>query len=127
MVAHVIVRVRALSRHASSPMIPSARLKKLFLARTFERSSPPHEMALREAWTTAAPGRLSPAEQCKLWALRQVLRMQEEDDEQYDWMASQVTVMGGGHPGRQSVRELFRRVDAAGDSWYPGVSSGKTR
>ena len=39
----------------------------------------PHEMALREAWTTAAPGRLSPAEQCKLWALRQVLRMQEED------------------------------------------------
>ena len=106
-------------------MIPSARLKKLFLVRTFERSSPPHEMALREAWTTAAPGRLSPAEQCKLWALRQVLRMQGEDDEQYDWMASQVTVMGGGHPGRQSVRDFFKRVDAAGDSWYPGVSLGK--
>ena len=74
-------------------------------------------MALRDAWTAAAPGRLAPQEQCKLWALRQVLRKQGEYDGQYEWMASQVTVVGGGHPGRCSVRELFLRVDAAGEHW----------
>ena len=82
-------------------------------------------MALRDAWTEAANGRLSPREQCKLWALRQVLRKQGEHDEQYEWMASQVTVAGGGHPGRQSVREFFKRVDGAGDAWFPGYNSGK--
>ena len=82
-------------------------------------------MALREVWTKAAKGRLTPQEQCKLWALRQVMRKQGEDDNQYEWMALQVTVVGGGHPNRQSVREFFQRVDAAGQEWYPGYTQGQ--
>ena len=91
--------------------------------------SPPRSilptLLLREAWTAAAPGRLAPQEQCKLWALRQVLRKQGEDDDQYEWMASQVIVVGGGHPERGSVRDFFLRVDAAGEHWYPGFTTGK--
>ena len=82
-------------------------------------------MALRNAWTTAPHGRLTPKEQCKLWALREVLRKQGEAEDQYEWMASQVTVVGGGCPGRQSVREFFQRVDAAGVEWFPGYTDGR--
>ena len=90
-------------------------------------------MTLHEIWTTAAEGRMSPKEQCKLWALRQVLRKQGEDDTQYEWMASQVMLARGSqrkkkvarHPGREAVRQFFERVDAAGDDWYPGYSAGQ--
>ncbi len=85
------------------------------------------DMTLREMWTHAAPNRMAPKEQCKLWALRQVIRKNEENDKQYDWMASQVTVVGGGHPGRDAVRQFFERVDAAGQGWYPGYCAGKKR
>ena len=54
---------------------------------------------------------MSPKEQCKLWALRQVLRKQKEDEKQYAWMASQVTLADGEHPGRDAVRQFFERVD----------------
>ena len=64
-------------------------------------------MALREAWTRAAEGRMSPSEQCKLWALREVLREQQQSDTQWEWMASRVQVVGGGNPARQSVQEFF--------------------
>ena len=90
-------------------------------------------MTLQELWTRAAPDRMPPKEQCKLWALRQVLRKLSEDDDQYEWMASQVTVVGGGksgqggHPGREAVRQFFQRVDAAGTDWYPGYSSGQRK
>ena len=53
-------------------------------------------MALKAAWTHAANGRMPPIEQAKLWALREVLRKQDEDIDQYTWMASQVRVHGGG-------------------------------
>ena len=82
-------------------------------------------MLLRDVWTVAAEGRLSPREQCKLWALRQVLRLLDKDDAQYEWMSSQVLVEGGTHPSREAVRTFFRRVDSAGQSWYPGYTAGK--
>ena len=52
-------------------------------------------MALRKVWTKAAKGRLSPKEQCKLWALRQVLQLLGKDEAQYDWGSKQVLVEGG--------------------------------
>ena len=61
-------------------------------------------MLLRDIWTVAAGGRLSPREQCKLWALRQVLQLLGMDEAQYDWMSKQVFVEGGPHPSREAVR-----------------------
>ena len=65
-------------------------------------------------------------EQAKLWALRTVLRKQCEDDDQFQWMADEVHVVGGGHPTRQSVREFFARVDEDAAGWYPGRATKKT-
>ena len=82
-------------------------------------------MALREAWTRAAADRLPPKEQAKLWGLREALRKLNAKDTQYAWMASKVRVNGQGnrHPGRQSVREFFERVDKDPEGWYPGSRS----
>ena len=82
-------------------------------------------MLLRDIWTVAAEGRLSPREQCKLWALRQVLQLLGKDEAQYDWMSKQVLVEGGAHPSREAVRQFFQRVDSAGQGWYPGYTAGK--
>ena len=83
-------------------------------------------MALHTVWTTAAKGRMPPMEQAKLWALRAVLRKQCEEDDQFQWMAEQVHVVGGGHPTRQSVRDFFERVDEDEAAWYPGRATKKT-
>ena len=54
-------------------------------------------MLLRDIWTVAAEGRLSPREQRKLWALRHVLQLLGKDETQYDWLSKQVLVEGGTH------------------------------
>ena len=82
-------------------------------------------MSLRQLWTSAAKGRMAPKEQCKLWALREVLRAQGADSTQFEWMSQQVTVVGGGSPGRDAVRRFFQRVDDAGDDWHPGYTAGR--
>lgn len=82
-------------------------------------------MSLRQLWASAATGRMTPKEQCKLWALREVLRAQGADTTQFEWMSQQVTVVGGGSPGRDAVRRFFQRVDAAGDDWHPGYTAGR--
>ena len=76
-------------------------------------------MALAHAWLHGKRGSMAPIEQAKLWALRVVLRKQGEDEEQFAWMASQVQLVGGGHPGRNAVRMFFERVDAD-EAWHPG-------
>ena len=54
-----------------------------------------------------------------------------QDDSQYQWMAQQVFVNGPDnalsdtHPGRQSVREFFQRVDSDFQGWYPGRAFGE--
>ena len=92
-----------------------------------QRAPPlPFRMALKAAWSAAADGRMAPSEQAKLWALREVLKKQGEDPEQYTWMASQVYLAGhgcatgGGHPGGSRVRKFFAQVDALRGEWYPG-------
>ena len=71
------------------------------------------------AWISGPKGRLAPAEQAKLWALRKVLQKEGGASDQYQWMASQVSLLGGGHPTRQAVAQFFARVDAD-KKWYPG-------
>ena len=76
-------------------------------------------MALAAAWTQGTEGTMAPIEQAKLWGLREALRKMGEDTTQYAWMASQVRVVGGGHPSRQAVDKFFARVDADTE-WHPG-------
>ena len=83
-------------------------------------------MALQAQWTHAPHGRLPPKEQAKLWALREVLRKQGEDCNQFQWMSTQVHVKGGGSPCREAVRRFFERVDEDPAGWYPGRSEGKS-
>ena len=82
-------------------------------------------MSLKQLWTSASDMRMPLKEQCKLWALREVLRMQGEDDTRYGWMATKVLLGNGKNPGRNAVRTFFRRVDKAGHAWYPGHYTGK--
>ena len=83
-------------------------------------------MALQAQWTHAPDGRLPPKEQAKLWALREVLRKQGEDCNQFQWMSTQVHVKGGGSPCREAVRRFFERVDEDPAGWYPGRSEDKS-
>ena len=80
-------------------------------------------MALAHAWTHEAVGRLAPVEQAKLWALREVLRKQGEEDTQYQWMSTKVKLVGGVHPEREAVRQFFQRVNKDAN-WHPGKSAG---
>ena len=76
-------------------------------------------MSLADQWLRAQNGYLPAIEQAKLWALRAVMRKMGEDVTQYQWMAAQVRLVGGGHPTRQAVHKFFTRVDGDPD-WYPG-------
>ena len=68
---------------------------------------------MSSADTSKAPhGKLPPSEQCKLWALREVLNKEGEDTAQYEWMSQQVQVKGGDSPGREAVRASSRDVQA---------------
>ena len=69
-------------------------------------------MALAHAWTSAAYGRMPASEQAKLWGLREALKKIGRNTQQWQWMANQVLVAGGGHPSREAVRQFFERVDA---------------
>ena len=65
-------------------------------------------MALPNAWLNGPKGRLAPVEQAKLWALRKVSQKSSGDSVQYQWMAMQVSLVGGGHPTRQAVAKFLR-------------------
>lgn len=75
---------------------------------------------LGDLWTQAKSGSMCPLEQAKLWALREVLRKQGDNDTDYAWMSERVVAEGGGHPSRQAVRQFFLKVDEMGGAWYPG-------
>ena len=66
-----------------------------------------------DEWLRGLKGRLAPVEQAKLWALRPVMKKQGDDGTNYQWMALQVTLCGGGHPTRQAVAKFFAKVEAA--------------
>ena len=82
-------------------------------------------MALREAWSHAAQGRMPPKEQAKLWAVREVLKQMGEKADQYQRMSQFVVTAGGGHPDRKAVGKFFARIDKDPSGWYPGKRSEK--
>ena len=55
------------------------------------------------AWINGPKGRLAPIEQAKLWALRKVLQKEGGACDQYQWMAMQVTLLGGGGQARRGA------------------------
>ena len=66
-------------------------------------------------------GALCPLEQMRAWALRVTQRdlLGGEGAVNYAAIADRVTKVGGGHPGRDAIRQFLDRVDADPD-WYPG-------
>ena len=84
--------------------------------------------SLEDLWKDGKEGCLSPLEQCRAWALREVYREDEVPEKKlYTQVAAKLTKIGGGHPTPRAVLKLFGRVDNDGD-WYPGkVQEGRGR
>ena len=83
--------------------------------------------ALRQLWLSAPPGRMSPWQQARALALREVSRELHAGRTQLEWVAARVEKVGGGSPGQDALHKFFTKVDADPD-WFPGKQcSGKKR
>ena len=81
--------------------------------------------SLERLWKEGRDGALSPLEQMRAWALRTAQRDLGGDKAvNYKKIAERVTKVGGGHPGRDAIRQLLERVDEDPD-WYPGKNYRK--
>ena len=83
---------------------------------------------LQELWNTGKDSCLSPKEQSRAWALREVYReMGVPEKKLYTKMAEKLTKVGGGQPTSKALLLLFEKVDGDED-WYPGkVAEGRGR
>ena len=85
--------------------------------------------SLKDLWTTARDGNLSPLEQSRAWALREVYReMGTPEKKLYTKIAAKLTKAGGNEaPTPRAVLLLFEKIDGD-DDWYPGkVAEGRGR
>ena len=82
--------------------------------------------ALRHFWSSAPQGRLGPWEVAKALGLREASKEIHGELPNLAWIAERLTKKGGGHPTRQSLHELFAKVDSDPD-WFPGKHSGVKR
>ena len=88
---------------------------------------PNNNSALRQLWLSAPPGRMSPWQQARALALREVSRELHAGRTQLEWVAARVEKVGGGSPGQDALHKFFTKVDADPD-WFPGKQcSGKRR
>ena len=76
---------------------------------------------LRNLWLSAPHGRLSPWQQARALALRDVSRELHAGRTQLEWIAVRVEKVSGGHPGQDALHKFFKLVDADRD-WFPGNS-----
>ena len=75
---------------------------------------------LEDAWHAGKQGCLSPLEQSKAWALREVYReLKTPEKKLYTKVAKKLTKVGGGKPTSRAVLKLFAKVDND-DDWHPG-------
>ena len=77
--------------------------------------------ALRQLWLSAPPGRMSPWQQARALALREVSRELHAGRTQLEWVAARVEKVGGGSPGQDALHKFFTKVDADPD-WFRGKS-----
>ena len=84
--------------------------------------------SLKDLWKDGKEGCLSPLEQCRAGALREVYREEEVPEKKlYTKVASKLTKIGGGQPTPRAVLNFFAKVDND-DDWYPGkVVEGRGR
>ena len=76
--------------------------------------------SLKDLWKDGREGSLSPLEQCRAWALREVYRENNVPEKKlHTQMASKLTKIGGGQPTPRAVLYLCQKMDSDGD-WYPG-------
>ena len=78
---------------------------------------------LKKAWRGGRRGTLSALEEAKAWALREAWRANGKGDYGlHTFVAERVTKVGGGHPGRDAIRQFFLKVDSDVE-WYPGKTT----
>ena len=86
--------------------------------------------SLKDLWTAGKEGSLSPLEQCKAWALREVYKENGTPEKKlYTKVAQKLVKIGpqGGQPTSRAVLKLFAKIDSD-DDWYPGkVEEGRGR
>ena len=86
-------------------------------------------MSLKELWTASKEGCLSPLEQSRAWALREVYRENEVPEKKmYTLIASKVTKTATTGkkktpPTARAILKLFSKIDSDPD-WYPGKVVG---
>ena len=82
--------------------------------------------SLKDLWKAGKDGCLSPLEQCRAWALREVYReMDVPEKKLYTKMAAKLTKIGGGHPTSRAVLLFFEKADND-EEWYPGKAVSYT-
>ena len=80
--------------------------------------------SLEDSWHAGKQGSLSPLEQSKAWALREVYReLKTPEKKLYTKVAKKLTKVGGGKPTSRAVLKLFAKVDND-DDWHPGKAEG---
>ena len=82
-------------------------------------SAMPSSDTLRTLWLSAPPGRLSPWQQAKALALREVSRGLHNGRTQLEWIAARVEKVGGGCPRKPALHQFFKLV-GADPEWFPG-------
>ena len=73
---------------------------------------------LKDLWLSATPGRLSPWQQAKALALREVNMELHGGKVHLSWICARLTKGGGGHPQKGSLHAFFHRVDSVPE-WFP--------
>ena len=84
------------------------------------------QQLLKDLWLSAIPGRLSPWQQAKALALREVSMELHGGKVHLSWICARLTKGGGGHPQKGSLHEFFHKVDSDPE-WFPGKHSGAKR
>ena len=84
--------------------------------------------SLQDLWQKGKAGSLTPLQQTRAWALREVYReMKVPEKKLYSKVALKLKKVGGGSPTPRAVLRLFEKVDS-GHGWYPGkVAAGRGR
>ena len=86
--------------------------------------------SLKDLWTTAKDGNLSPLEQSRAWALREVYReMGTPEKKLYTMVAAKLKKAGPGNKAStpRAVLKMFKKIDED-EEWYPGkVAEGRGR
>ena len=84
------------------------------------------QQLLKDLWLSAIPGHLSPWQQAKALALREVNMELHGGKVHLSWICARLTKGGGGHTQKGSLHEFFHTADSDPE-WFPGKHSGAKR